>query len=102
MDKFFDQAPKIIAAAAKSPLGIVALVILALSVLAFVFFADAPEWVRIGIFIVLVLDFGLFGFAAMRRMPETQKPVRRPVQPDEQAAATVTVLSKPPRGHVAR
>ncbi len=71
--EFFKQAPQIIAEAAKKPLGIVALVILALSVLAFVFFADAPVSVRVGIFIVLVLGFGLFAFAAMRRMPDVRK-----------------------------
>ncbi len=88
MDKLFDQAPKIIAAAAKSPLGIVALVILALSVLAYFFFADAPEWVRIGIFIVLVLDFGLFGFAAMRRMPDVRKADTDSTRPHEKEPTT--------------
>ncbi len=40
-DKFFEQAPKIIAEAARKPLGIVALIILALSVLGLAFFADS-------------------------------------------------------------
>ena len=72
-DKFFEQAPKIIAEAAKSALGIVALIILALSVLGLAFFADSPDPVKVAIFLVLVLSFGLFGFAAMRQIPEKRE-----------------------------
>lgn len=48
------SAPKIIAEAAKSPLGIVALIILALSVLALIFFRSAPDVVKLGVFVLLL------------------------------------------------
>ena len=69
-DKFFEQVPKIISEAAQSALGIVALSILALSVLGFIFFSDSTDLVKVPIFLVLVLSFGLFGFAAIRQIPE--------------------------------
>ena len=85
--KFFEQAPKIIAEAARSPLGIVALVILVLFGLALVFFAVALVSVRVGIFIVLVLGFSLFAFAAMRRMPKVRKAVKAEGEPASKEAA---------------
>ena len=93
-DKFLDQAPKIIAEAAKSPLGIVALIILALSTLGLAFFADSPDEVKIGIFLVLVLSFGLFGFAAMRRMSERQKEVEATERPREQPTTSPPTVSE--------
>ncbi len=85
-DKFFEQAPKIIAEAAKSPLGIVALIILALSVLGFLFFADSPQLVRVGMFLVLVLGFGLFGVTVLRTLPQRRTELKAADQPDEKIA----------------
>ncbi len=87
-DKFFEQAPKIIAEAAKKPLGIVALIILALSALGITFFSDSPDPVKIAMFALLVFSFGLFGFAAMRRMPEKQKEVETLERPAAEAATS--------------
>ncbi len=86
-EKFFEQAPKIIAEAAKRPLGIVALIILALSALGLAFFADSPDPVKIAMFVVLVFSFGLFGFAAMRQMPKRQE---EPKALDRSAEEAVT------------
>lgn len=62
MDKLAESLPEIIGAAAQSPLGMLALLSVALSVLAYVFFSGASEKVKVGIFVLLFL--GVVGFAA--------------------------------------
>jgi hypothetical protein len=62
VDKLFENLPAIISAAAQSQLGILALLSVALSVLAYFFFAGASEKVKVGIFVLLFL--GVAGFAA--------------------------------------
>jgi len=62
MDKLAESLPQIITAAAQSHLGILALLSVALSFLAYVFFARASEKVRVGIFVLLFL--GVLGFGA--------------------------------------
>jgi hypothetical protein len=66
MDKLFEQAPKIIEEAAKSPLGLFALMILALSILALLFFREVSPRIRVGIFLVVFLGFLLLGVALYR------------------------------------
>lgn len=73
MDKLIKHAPKIIEAAAKSPLGIFALMILAMSVLGAMFFRDASEPTRAGIFILMLVGVAAFGFATVRSTPGTPK-----------------------------
>jgi hypothetical protein len=66
MDKLFEQAPKIIEEAAKSPLGLLALMIMALSILALFFFRKASPRIRVGIFLVVFVGFLLLGVALYR------------------------------------
>jgi len=66
MDKVFESAPSIIAEAAKSPLGIFALMVFALSVLGFVFFRKSSERTRTAIFILMFLGVASFGYATFR------------------------------------
>jgi hypothetical protein len=61
MDKIIEHLPAIITAAAQSFLGTFALLSVALSVLAYFFFAKAREKVKVGIFVLLFL--GVLGFA---------------------------------------
>ncbi len=61
--------PAIIEQAAKSPLGLFALMVIALSALGFVFFRDASERTRIGMFVMLFVGVVSFGVAAMRIPP---------------------------------
>jgi TolA-binding protein len=81
MDKLFDQAPKIIEEAAKSPLGLLALMIIALSVLAFLFFRQVSPHIRVGMFLVVFLGFVLLGAALYQVIPSasggqsTQRPL---------------------------
>ena len=63
---FFENAPKIIAEAASSPLGIVALVLFVLSVLAVILFRRARVENKAVTFIALVFAFGTFVFAVFR------------------------------------
>ena len=62
----FENAPKIIEAA-KSPLGIVALVVLVLSVVAVIFFRTDPVEYRVAAFMALFVGFGLFVRAIFRK-----------------------------------
>ena len=66
MDKLAESLPQIITAAAQSHLGILALLVVALSVLAFFFFAKASEKVKVGIFVMLFLGVIAFGAAMFR------------------------------------
>ncbi len=52
-----NQGPKIITAAAKSPSGVIALTILALSVLGYAFFSGASESVRVGMFALMFFGY---------------------------------------------
>ena len=61
MDALFKSLPEVIKAAAQSPLGILALLVVALSILAYVFFARAAVKIRVGIFVLLFA--GVVGFA---------------------------------------
>ena len=66
MDKLIESAPNIIGQAAKSPLGIFALMILALSVLGFFFFRNSSERTRTAIFVLMLVGVASFGYATFR------------------------------------
>ncbi|MEK7321476.1 MAG: hypothetical protein AABZ84_00170 [Pseudomonadota bacterium] len=61
--------PAIIEQAAKSPLGLFALMVIALSGLGFVFFRRSSERTRIAMFVMLFVGVASFGVAAMRITP---------------------------------
>lgn len=67
MDNFFKYAADIISAAAASPLGILALLILVVAVVAIYFFKGAPVWARIFIFLVIVAATCSFGSIVLRK-----------------------------------
>lgn len=66
MDKLTEHLPQIIATAAQSYLGLLALLSVALSVLAYFFFASASEKIKVGIFVLLFLGVVGFGAALFR------------------------------------
>lgn len=73
MNSIAENLPQIISAAAESYLGILALLSIALSVLAYFFFSTASEKVKVGIFLLLFL--GVFGFGvAMFWAPKPENP----------------------------
>ncbi len=63
------HVPAIIEQAAKSPLGLFALMVIALSALGFVFFRRSSERTRIAMFVMLFVGVVSFGVAAMRITP---------------------------------
>ena len=64
-----EHMPAIIEQAAKSPLGLFALMVIALSILGFFFFRGATERTRIAMFVLLFVGVASFGVAAMRAVP---------------------------------
>jgi len=66
MDKLAESLPAIIIAAAQSYLGILALLSIALSILAYAFFAKASEKIKVVIFILLFIGVVGFGTAMFR------------------------------------
>ncbi len=102
IDKLIKHAPQIIESAAKSPLGIFALMVLAVSVLGFTFFHDASEATRAGIFVLMLVGVGAFGFAAVRSAPagaardeETSSPAEAVDSPAAGGGAAVSLRRKP-------
>lgn len=75
MEKFFENAPKIIGEAAKSPLGLFALMILVLAVLGFFFFRGASERTRIAIFVLMFTGVTFFGIAIFHTAPPASEPM---------------------------
>lgn len=69
MDALAQQLPQIISAAAQSPLGILALLVVALAALAYVFFARASEKARLGVFVLLFAGVAGFAVALLRAAP---------------------------------
>jgi hypothetical protein len=70
VNELSSNLPQIITAAAQSLLGILALLALALSVLAYFFFASASEKVKVGIFAMLFLGVTGFGVAMFGSQPK--------------------------------
>jgi hypothetical protein len=84
MDKLSANLPQIIGAAAQSNLGILALLCIALSILAYLFFSTASQTVKVGIFVLLFGGVAFFT-VAIYRTPETR-------QAREAVAATPAVV----------
>lgn len=103
MDKLFEQLPAIITAAAGSNLGTFALLVVALAVLAYVFFAKAREKVRVGIFVLLflgVLGFGIAMFRASAGVAVAAEPVSTVAPLSEEAKALLKGAAADPSGLV--
>jgi len=69
MKDALDAAPAIITSAAQSPLGLLALAVIVLSVLAYLFFGRASERARVAAFVLLVVGAAGLGFALLRGQP---------------------------------
>jgi uncharacterized membrane protein YhdT len=66
MGSIFDQVPRTIAESAKSPLGVVSLLIIVSSLLGYAFFASASETVRVSMFVLMFIGYGMLGFSLVR------------------------------------
>ncbi len=90
MDKLFEQAPRIIEAAARSPLGVLALMVMAVAATGIVLFRDAAEWVRLIVFGLLFAGAAGFGSAVLR-----QRTSRTVGAPAERAAHRLRLRDEP-------
>lgn len=99
--------PQIISAAAQSHLGILALLSIALSVLAYFFFSAASEKVKVGIFGMLFLGVMGFGFAMFRTPQAAATAATAGVgggsnAPADAPALSAQVLTSPPAAGITR
>jgi len=92
MDKIFSAAPELIAEAAKSTLGLAALMVVVLAALGFFFFRGASEKARVGIFLALLA--GTAGFIAV---VVSQEPAGKgdPGPPEDTAQVADRIASLP-------
>lgn len=96
MKDVLDATPGIIAAAAQSPLGILALTIIVLSVIAYLFFGKASERVRVAAFVMLFVGSAALAYAILRggdRAPPNQE--KGAAATDAKPAPGATTASKP-------
>ena len=98
MDKLVERLPEIITAAAQSHLGILALLSVALSVLAYFFFASASEKVKVGIFVLLFIGVIAFGIAMFRVSDDS--PIAPPVALSKEARTLLQKVAQDPSGQI--
>jgi hypothetical protein len=79
LKQLIQSAPEIIAKAAQSPLGILALLILVVGTLAVIFFWQAPVAVRVSMFVIIFGGACAFGYAVVREIPPVPPPPPPPV-----------------------
>jgi hypothetical protein len=96
MDKLVERLPDIITAAAQSHLGILALLSVALSLLAYFFFAKASEKVKVAIFVLLFL--GVFGFGVAMFRESHDSPVATPAALSKEARILLKGAAADPGG----
>ena len=104
MDQLFKSLPDIIKAAAQSQLGIMALLVVALSILAYVFFAKAAVKIRVGIFVLLFAGVIGFGVAMFRASDPNLPPPSSAGAPkgglSKEARTLLTAAASDPSGYV--
>lgn len=98
MDALAQRLPEIITAAAQSYLGILALLSVALSLLAYFFFAKASEKVKVGIFVLLFLGVIAFGAAMFRASHDS--PAAAPAALSNEAQILLKEAAADPSGLV--
>jgi hypothetical protein len=100
MDKLMERLPEIITAAAQSYLGTLALLSVALSVLAYFFFAKASEKVKVGIFVMLFVGVMAFAVAMFRATHDTPMLSTHSVALSKEAKTLIKEASLDPSGLV--
>jgi hypothetical protein len=103
MDAAAGRLPEIITAAAQSYLGLFALLAIALSILAYFFFAKASEKVKVGIFVLLfvgVIAFGVAMFRASNAAAPATAQAAAPAALSKEAQAILKEAAQDPSGMV--
>lgn len=98
-DTAVESVPEIIKAAAQSPLGILALMVIAIAVLGYLFFGTASERTRIAMFILLLAGAAMFGAAAMKERPlirDKTEPVAKKKEPAKNSDTPPNPTPLPP------
>ena len=96
-----NNIPQIIEQAAKSTLGVFSLMIIALSIIAFVFFKRGSQRIKLSIFLLLFAGVACFGVAISRQnnqAPQTVSPVLTeptPVQPPQGEPKSIAIQHPP-------
>jgi hypothetical protein len=84
-----ERWPEIIREAAQSPLGILALMILVIAVIALVFFRGTQVGVRLFVFLLLFGGVSMFGVAVIRVKGSTAQPVPARIAPRTSQSGTM-------------
>jgi magnesium-transporting ATPase (P-type) len=71
--ELFNQGPKIISASAKSPAGVISLMMLVFAVLGYAFFEGSSESVKIGMFMLMFLGFFALCLSVLRKSSELSR-----------------------------
>lgn len=71
MDAFFENAPALLTAAAKNPLGILGLMVIALSVIAALWFHSSSAKVKISVFVFLMAGVTGYAFSVIQQVQIT-------------------------------
>jgi hypothetical protein len=96
MKDALDATPGIIASAAQSPLGILALTIIVLSVLAYLFFGRASERVRVAAFALLFVGAAGLGYAILRaQQPAATAEASKPAAPAARPPPKLVTIDLP-------
>lgn len=66
MKNLLSNAPNIIKESQKSPLGIVAMVIMAISIIALSFFNNANVYVKVFIFAIIIIAYLVLAFTVLK------------------------------------
>ncbi len=107
MDNAIDNAPSIIEAAAQSTLGILALLILTVGVIAYLFFKTSSDRVKVVIFSMIFVGMAGFGLVILSEAnpaasrpnvaidESTERPASTPTGTSEDAAPGPTLVDEP-------
>lgn len=71
MKSFWENLPKLLAEAAKSILGIFALMIICISILGGYFFSNSPVEIRVIIYVMMFVAVVIFGISIFKSIPQT-------------------------------
>src|SRR5262245_21074597 len=95
MESLAKNLPQIIKESAASPLGILALMIIGLAILAFFFFKQAGEKTRIGVFVMLFLGVAVLAGKMVQVSNKLPGPGPKPSDPELTAGGTTRRNSGP-------
>jgi hypothetical protein len=76
--ELINQGPRIISASAKSPAGVISLMMLIMAVIGYIFFVGATESARIGMFMLMFIGYFTLSVAVLRSSSHLSRERRQP------------------------